>query len=52
MVAMPLELTLEISPRARLDLVDVDKQIADTHGDVLGDSLGPFTVHTTPPPAI
>jgi thiamine phosphate synthase YjbQ (UPF0047 family) len=36
MVAMPLEITLEISPRARLDLVDVDKQIADTHGDVLG----------------
>ena len=32
---MPLEITLEISPRARLDLVDVDKQIADTHGDVL-----------------
>ena len=37
MVASPLEITLESSPRARLDLVDVDKQIADMHGDVLGE---------------
>jgi hypothetical protein len=35
MAPTPVEVALEISPRARVDLVDVRHRIADTHGDLL-----------------
>ena len=35
--AAPIEVALEISPRARVDRVDVRKLVADTHGDLLGE---------------
>ena len=31
----PIEVTVEISPRSRVDLVDVRQRVSDTHGDVL-----------------
>ncbi|HJN45819.1 MAG: hypothetical protein CL477_15580 [Acidobacteria bacterium] len=35
MAVSPIEVALEISPRARVDLVDVRRRIAETHGDLL-----------------
>ena len=35
MATAPVEVTLEITPRTRVDLVDVRKRVAETHGDVL-----------------
>ncbi|SVA80502.1 uncharacterized protein METZ01_LOCUS133356, partial [marine metagenome] len=31
----PIEVTLEINPRARVDLVDVRQRVAESHGDLL-----------------
>lgn len=35
MATAPVEVALEISPRARVDLVDVRKRVSETHGGVL-----------------
>ena len=35
MATAPVEVALEINPRARVDLVDVRKRISETHGDIL-----------------
>ena len=31
----PIEVTLEINPRARVDLVDVRQRVSESHGDLL-----------------
>ena len=36
MATAPVEVSLEISPQARVDLVDVRQRIVDTHGELLG----------------
>lgn len=48
-MAAPAEITLEFLPRKRLDVVDVNRKIAETHGDLLRDYPKAlyFSYHTT-----
>jgi len=49
MSASPAEIRLEITPRARFDVIDINRRIADEHGDVLGAFPRAlyFSYHTT-----
>ena len=48
-MAAPAEVTLEVLPRTRLDVVDVNRQIAETFGDLLRSYAKAlyFSYHTT-----
>ena len=35
MAATPVEVTLELTPRARFDIIDVRERLRSTHGDLL-----------------
>ena len=35
MAVSPVEVTLELTPRARFDIIDVREQLAKAHGDLL-----------------
>ena len=49
MSTSPAEIRLEITPRARFDVIDINRRIADEHGDVLGAFPRAlyFSYHTT-----
>ena len=49
MPVQPLEITLDITPRSRLDVIDVSRRIRDLYGDLLSDysKLTCCSFHTT-----
>ena len=49
MPSQPAEVTLEVSPRSRFDVIDVNERITEQHGDLLREYPRAlyFSYHTT-----